>query len=193
MVRASPAAARAAAWPSPTQRNQTQPNPRSNPTRALLPQVSEESLRSGRLHTLCTAAFSHRDAWHLGGNMLTLWFFGREIGQIFGGHYLLHLYLVGGAVASLSHVAYCWRACPPVRPASPPLPGLKPSPLAGAAGTSAAVRLGAATLAAPFSGRPRRWEPPALSTPSSCCPAASSPGASCAPARPPAAPPRRAW
>lgn len=38
--------------------------------------VSGRSLREGRLHTLVTSAFSQVDAWHLGGNMLSLFFFG---------------------------------------------------------------------------------------------------------------------
>lgn len=68
--------------------------------------VSEESLERGRLHTVVTASFSQRDGWHLGGNMLSLYFFGREVGQLFGGVKLAGLYLAGGVIASLSHVAW---------------------------------------------------------------------------------------
>lgn len=47
--------------------------------------VSIEGLRAGRLWTVLTAAFSHQDLWHLGGNMLGLYFFGRDVGRLFGG------------------------------------------------------------------------------------------------------------
>ena len=40
--------------------------------------VSDESLSAGRLHTLVTSSVSHRDGWHLAGNALSLYFFGRE-------------------------------------------------------------------------------------------------------------------
>lgn len=47
--------------------------------------VSIESLRAGRVWTALTAAFSHRDLVHLGANMITLYFFGRDVGHLFGG------------------------------------------------------------------------------------------------------------
>lgn len=47
--------------------------------------VSVESVRSGRLWTPLTAAFSHSDGWHLAANMLGLYFFGRDVGRVFGG------------------------------------------------------------------------------------------------------------
>ena len=68
--------------------------------------VSHDALRSGRLHTLVTSSVSHRDGWHLAGNGLSLYFFGREVGRLFGGARLAGLYLAGGVVASLSHVAW---------------------------------------------------------------------------------------
>ena len=45
---------------------------------------------------------------HLLGNMLGLYFFGREVGRAFGGRALLALYLAGGLVGSLAHVAWKW-------------------------------------------------------------------------------------
>ena len=47
--------------------------------------VSYESLSNLRLHTLLTSAFSHYDGWHLFTNMFALYFFGRDIGRLFGG------------------------------------------------------------------------------------------------------------
>ena len=42
-------------------------------------------LRKGRVYTLVTSAFSHVDGWHLAGNMLALYFFGRDLAYQFGG------------------------------------------------------------------------------------------------------------
>ena len=47
--------------------------------------VSYESLASLRLHTVLTAAFSHYDGWHLFSNMFALYFFGSDVGRLFGG------------------------------------------------------------------------------------------------------------
>jgi len=68
--------------------------------------VSETAVLNGYWHTALTAAFSHRDFNHLFGNMFTLYFFGRDIALMYGGAYLLNLYIVGGIVASLAHVGY---------------------------------------------------------------------------------------
>lgn len=71
-----------------------------------------DALQPRRCYTLVTAAFSHFDGWHLAGNMLPLFFFGREIGRLFGGSRLLALYLVGGAASSAAHVLWArhaWR------------------------------------------------------------------------------------
>lgn len=74
--------------------------------------VSIEGLRAGRLWTVLTAAFSHQDLWHLGGNMLGLYFFGRDVGRLFGGKRLLALYLAGAAAGSLAHCGwYFYQAC----------------------------------------------------------------------------------
>jgi membrane associated rhomboid family serine protease len=68
--------------------------------------VCSSGLQEGRLHTLVTSAFSQVDGFHLGGNMLSLFFFGKEVGQLFGGTRLLGLYVVGGVASSLAHVAW---------------------------------------------------------------------------------------
>ncbi len=47
--------------------------------------VSIEALRSGRVWTAVTSAFSHQDFTHLAANMIGLYFFGRDIGRLFGG------------------------------------------------------------------------------------------------------------
>ena len=68
--------------------------------------VSVNSLMSGRIHTVVTSAFSQMSFNHLAPNMLGLYFFGTEIAQIFGGRWLLNLYLAGAIAGSLGHVAY---------------------------------------------------------------------------------------
>jgi len=71
--------------------------------------VSEESIASGRYHTMLTSAFSHFDMAHLGVNMVALYFFGKSVADRFGGRYLLTLYCVGGVGASAAHVLWCRR------------------------------------------------------------------------------------
>lgn len=58
-----------------------------------------------RFWTLLTSSFSHHDAGHLFFNMFALWVFGRSVAQAIGQRGLVHLYLVGGVVASLASQA----------------------------------------------------------------------------------------
>jgi len=69
--------------------------------------VSVNSIMSGRLHTIVTSAFSQARFDHLAMNMLGLYFFGTEIAQLFGGRWLLNLYLAGGIAGSVGHLVYC--------------------------------------------------------------------------------------
>lgn len=69
--------------------------------------VSVNSVLSGRLHTILTSAFSQARFDHLAMNMLGLYFFGTEIAQLFGGRWLLNLYLAGGIAGSVAHLVYC--------------------------------------------------------------------------------------
>ncbi|KAM1322929.1 hypothetical protein PS2_015414 [Malus domestica] len=71
--------------------------------------ISLHNFASGRLHTLITSAFSHIDAGHIFSNMIGLYFFGMNIGRVFGPEFLLKLYLagaVGGSVFFLVHKAF---------------------------------------------------------------------------------------
>ncbi|KAK5825002.1 hypothetical protein PVK06_019804 [Gossypium arboreum] len=71
--------------------------------------VSLDNFKSGRLHTLITSAFSHIDIEHIMSNMIRLYFFGYNIGRIFGPEYLLRLFLagaMGGSVFYLVHHAF---------------------------------------------------------------------------------------
>ncbi|CAM6094834.1 unnamed protein product [Calypogeia fissa] len=90
--------------------------------------VSMQALREGRLHTLVTSIFSQCELQHLLSNMIGLYFFGSEIGNLFGGQRLILLYLTGGIVGSLTHLVY-WSYIKPwvegyPRGFSPRSPGL---------------------------------------------------------------------
>lgn len=95
--------------------------------------VSGASVRSGRVWTLLTSAFSHNIVPHLAFNMLALWVFGADVERVVGARGFWHLYVVGGILASLGHVAY----------------GLAtgtPTPALGASGSVMAVAVVAAML-----------------------------------------------
>jgi membrane associated rhomboid family serine protease len=67
--------------------------------------VSHDAImRYGRFYTLFTSTISHKDGWHLFGNMFTLFFFGREAIALLGVRKFLTLYLTGGILSSLTHV-----------------------------------------------------------------------------------------
>lgn len=68
--------------------------------------VSPSALAEGRYWTLLTSAFSHYDVNHLLFNGIALWLFGRIVLRVWGTRDFLALYLVGGVVASLGHVAF---------------------------------------------------------------------------------------
>ncbi|KAI3673340.1 hypothetical protein L6452_39457 [Arctium lappa] len=62
--------------------------------------VQLDNFKSGRFHTMITAAFSHNEVGHIVSNMIGLYFFGKSIGQTFGPEFLLKLYLAGAFVGS---------------------------------------------------------------------------------------------
>ncbi|XP_021826432.1 RHOMBOID-like protein 12, mitochondrial [Prunus avium] len=67
------------------------------------------NVRTGRLHTLITSAFSHVGTDHFIHNMIGLCVFGAHIERIFGPQFLLGLYLagaLGGSVFFLLHATY---------------------------------------------------------------------------------------
>jgi membrane associated rhomboid family serine protease len=95
--------------------------------------VSADALLAGRVWTLLTSALSHADLGHLLFNLLALWLFGRIVEQIVGPAGFVGLYVVGGVVASVGHVA--WGL----------LTG-DPSPALGASGSVMAVAVTFAVL-----------------------------------------------
>ncbi|OGO18803.1 MAG: hypothetical protein A2Z15_02575 [Chloroflexi bacterium RBG_16_50_11] len=54
--------------------------------------------------TLVTSMFVHAEFWHIFGNMLTLFFFGRVIHQLIGSGRFLLLYLGGGILGNLLYI-----------------------------------------------------------------------------------------
>jgi len=54
--------------------------------------------------TILTAMFVHNGFWHLFGNMITLFFFGRAVYQLIGPNKFLLVYFVGGIVGNLLFV-----------------------------------------------------------------------------------------
>ncbi len=68
--------------------------------------TSDTLVMSGFVWTLLGSAFSHLSPPHLFLNMLALWVFGRDVERVVGTRGMLHLYVAGGILASLGHVAY---------------------------------------------------------------------------------------
>jgi membrane associated rhomboid family serine protease len=71
---------------------------------ALIPYNLVSNLSIGDITDIFTSMFMHAGLAHVGGNMLYLWIFGDNVEDSMGsGRYFL-FYLVGGVVASLTHV-----------------------------------------------------------------------------------------
>jgi membrane associated rhomboid family serine protease len=65
--------------------------------------VSTHRVTAGMWWTLVTAAFSHRELWHLALNMLVLWSFGSVMERLVGARIFVTFYLVAAIVSSVSH------------------------------------------------------------------------------------------
>jgi membrane associated rhomboid family serine protease len=71
---------------------------------ALIPYQVTTRLSLGDITDIFTSMFMHAGLAHIGGNMLYLWIFGDNIEDRMGrGRYIM-FYLVGGIVASLTHI-----------------------------------------------------------------------------------------
>ena len=71
---------------------------------ALIPYSFVSNLSLGDITDMFTSMFMHAGWAHIGGNMLYLWIFGDNVEDSMGhGRYFL-FYLVGGVVASLTHI-----------------------------------------------------------------------------------------
>jgi len=77
----------------------------------VLPAVPEAlilvpALIPGRPWTVVTYMFLHADLWHLGFNMLALYFFGPRVEARLGGRQFLSLYGISGLVGALASLAF---------------------------------------------------------------------------------------
>lgn len=67
--------------------------------------LSRGGLGAGRIYELITFQFLHGGVWHLLGNMIGLYFFGRAVEALLGSRRMLALYLVSGTVGGLLQMA----------------------------------------------------------------------------------------
>jgi len=66
--------------------------------------LSQENINRGYYWTIITANFSHIYGWHLIGNMLPLYFFGRPVLYFLGARRFVGLYIMAGIFSSFSHL-----------------------------------------------------------------------------------------
>jgi len=71
---------------------------------ALIPYQLTNSLSLGAVSDIFTSMFMHAGLAHLGGNMLYLWIFGDNVEDRMGRGRYVFFYLLGGFVASLTHI-----------------------------------------------------------------------------------------
>lgn len=67
--------------------------------------LSKEGLEHGRIFQLITFQFLHGGVWHLLGNMIGLYFFGRTMEGMLGSRGMLKLYLASGTIGGLLQIA----------------------------------------------------------------------------------------
>jgi membrane associated rhomboid family serine protease len=72
---------------------------------AMIPANMRDGVSLGDVADIFTSMFMHAGLAHLAGNMLYLWIFGDNVEDRLGSGAYLVFYLVGGAVASLTHLA----------------------------------------------------------------------------------------
>ncbi|MHB8135586.1 MAG: rhomboid family intramembrane serine protease [Anaerolineaceae bacterium] len=71
---------------------------------ALIPANLTSSLSLGNIGDIFTSMFMHAGLAHIGGNMLYLWIFGDNVEDSMGSGKYLFFYLIGGVVASMTHI-----------------------------------------------------------------------------------------
>jgi membrane associated rhomboid family serine protease len=85
---------------------------------AMIPANFADGVTLAEIITIFTSMFMHAGIAHLGGNMLYLWIFGDNVEDRLGHGWYLVFYLVGGVVASLTHLATNWGSAVPTVGAS---------------------------------------------------------------------------
>ncbi len=109
---------------------------------AMVPAHFADGVTLADVMTIFTSMFMHAGLAHIGGNMIYLWIFGDNVEDRLGHFRYPMFYLVGGVVASLTHLATNWGS---------------ELPTVGASGAIAAV-LGAYLVLFPGS-RIETWVP----------------------------------
>src|SRR5207247_256151 len=66
--------------------------------------LSDSGVREAYAWQFVTAMFLHNGPWHLLGNMLVLYFLGRDLELILGQRHFLYLYLAGAIGGELGHL-----------------------------------------------------------------------------------------
>jgi membrane associated rhomboid family serine protease len=66
--------------------------------------ISDRGVRDAYAWQFVTAMFLHNGPWHLLGNMLVLYFLGRDLELILGQRHFLYLYLAGAIGGELGHL-----------------------------------------------------------------------------------------
>jgi len=66
--------------------------------------ISDRGVRDAFAWQFVTAMFLHNGPWHLLGNMLVLYFLGRDLESILGQRHFLYLYLAGAIGGELGHL-----------------------------------------------------------------------------------------
>jgi membrane associated rhomboid family serine protease len=77
-------------------------------TYAMIPSHFADGVTAAEILTIFTSMFMHAGLAHIGGNMIYLWIFGDNVEDRVGHLKYLVFYLVGGVVASLTHLATNW-------------------------------------------------------------------------------------
>jgi membrane associated rhomboid family serine protease len=75
---------------------------------AMVPAHFADGVTLAEIMTIFTSMFMHAGLAHLGGNMIYLWIFGDNVEDRIGHYRYLMFYLVGGVVASLTHLVTNW-------------------------------------------------------------------------------------
>jgi membrane associated rhomboid family serine protease len=75
---------------------------------AMIPANFADGVTLMDVTTIFTSMFMHAGLAHIGGNMLYLWIFGDNVEDRLGHFRYLVFYLVGGVVASLTHLFTNW-------------------------------------------------------------------------------------
>ena len=86
-----------------------------NPIWHLFAASSDGVLREGKVWQLLTATFLHADLYHILGNMLFLWFVGREMESMYGSRDFLAFYLSAAVVSTLVWVGFDFASTGPGR------------------------------------------------------------------------------